>query len=92
MQLALQIKEQKGYNEIYLATDDKDIFSQLHPWQNDFKFYYQELPSFSKGDYRWNQQTPKELTNVLLLDLELLSECNVFVGAQRSMFGWLATR
>ncbi len=42
--------------------------------------------------YQWNKNTPKQITENMLTDLSLLSDCSVFVGSQRSMFGWVASR
>lgn len=32
------------------------------------------------------------MTTQMLLDLLFLSDCDMFVGSQRSMYGWVATR
>ena len=95
MEYAKKIKEEFGINQIYLATDETSIISELSAFQPEFEFFYLEntkSSEYSKQDYRWNDKTPYALTKNMLIDLYLLSECNVFVGAQRSMFAWLATR
>ena len=95
MVLARQVKEKHGIKNIYLATDEPSIFKEIEEFSNEFSFFYLEATKgsdYAKSEYRWNKETPMQLTNNLLLDLYLLSECKVFVGAQRSMLGWLASR
>jgi hypothetical protein len=92
---AKEIKEKHNIRQIFLATDEPSIISELHTYEPEFEFFFLESTKssdYSKQGYRWNGKTPYSLTKNMLLDLYLLSECNVFVGAQRSMFAWLATR
>jgi len=93
MQLAKSIKSLYGYNQIYLATDEPINLQELSIYEKEFQFYFQENSnSLIKGNYKWSKNISEELTNNMLVDLFLLSECSVLVGAQRSMFGWLASR
>jgi len=90
MKLAQQAKSAHGVSTIYLATDEPSILEEITNWQNEFTFIFQE--PHGKTTYRWNKDTSKELTHAVLIDLYLMSECNLLIGAQRSMFGWIASR
>lgn len=92
MQIALQIKNQFHINKIYLASDDIQTFNNASKWESEFRICHLPQEGFSKGDYKWKSDISVELTHQMLVDMMLLSESAHFIGAQRSMFGWVATR
>ena len=42
--------------------------------------------------YQFASHTSESLLTALLVDLDLLGECSILVGAQRSLFAWAASR
>ena len=44
------------------------------------------------SSYQFTSHTSQSLLTTLLVDLDVLGECSVLVGAQRSLFAWTASR
>jgi hypothetical protein len=61
------------------------VFCDVQQWQGDFEFFHltDDRNQSAKQEYKWNRATPMEMTLNMLLDIQLMSDCNFFIGAQR---------
>lgn len=95
---ALDIHRTHGASSIFLATDDAATRAKARRWvdnQGGFELFMgktrQDDDPEKRSRYMENNVT-KSYTTDMLLDLHFLSECNYFIGAQRSTFSWVASR
>jgi len=93
VKLAYQIKSKYGTSRIYVASDDETVADQiLNMTKGDFVVISQSKHS-SSSDYSFSKGNLAKSTSMsVFIDLHLLSECQHFIGPQRSMFSWTASR
>eukprot|EP01114_Cavostelium_apophysatum_P013219 TRINITY_DN3148_c0_g1_i2.p1 TRINITY_DN3148_c0_g1~~TRINITY_DN3148_c0_g1_i2.p1 ORF type:complete len:398 (-),score=35.66 TRINITY_DN3148_c0_g1_i2:131-1324(-) len=88
---AREIRDKFNITAIFIASDDDSVYDEVQALAGDFHLMNLRRGS-DKQNYQWNRNASDADTVHLLTELYLLSECQIFVGAQRSMFAWLISR
>lgn len=84
-----------GTRAVYVAADGDAALAELggaSALGREFVLMTQPALGGRNASYVFSRDTPDAVTRSAMLDLLLLASAHVFVGAQRSMFGWLASR
>lgn len=93
MDQAREAKRRYNISTIFLATYETEVLKEIDKYKEEFDFLHLSWENLSEmKNYKWNKEASSESTIRMLLEIHLLGESNLFIGAQRSMFGWLASR
>lgn len=94
VKLVLHLKVKYGSDRLYVASDDDEAVEQIRARTSGLlTVITQQTAKIDKSAYHFSEgQIDKSLPLGAFVDLFLLSECDHFIGAQRSMFSWIASR